>query len=59
MAGREDSVRWEDSKEEVGRSEGGALEETNRGPDTGSVEEELTRLDNWRTPPLKSFRALL
>ena len=61
MAGSEDSVRWEESREEEGRSGGGAAEETNRGPDTGSVWEvvELTRLDSWRTPPLKSFRALL
>ena len=60
MAGSEDSVRWEESKEEVGNTGGGAVEETSKEVDTGSEGEgELTRLDNWRTPPLKSFRDLL
>ena len=32
------------------------MEETSREVDTRSEREgELTRLDNWRTPPLKSF----
>ena len=44
----------------LGSRGGGALEETNREGSTGlEAEGELTRLDNWRTPPLKSFRALL
>ena len=44
----------------MGNTGGGAVEETSKEVDTGSEGEgELTRLDNWRTPPLKSFRDLL
>ena len=60
LVGRPHSVRWEERREELGSRGGGALEETSREGSTGlKAEGELTRLDSWRTPPLKSFRALL
>ena len=60
LAGRAASVRWEERREELGSRGGGALEEASRDGSTGpEMEGELTRLDNGRTPPLKSFRALL
>ena len=60
MAGSAASVRWEERRDELGSRGSGALEDTSREGSTGlEGDGELTRLDSWRTPPLKSFRALL